>query len=94
MQNINDKFLSRPLSFHTYNFKKLKNKLDVKFINFDEDYIYLNKPINKTAEIYFKSLIIIYSLIKDKKIKNYISRDIGTKLRQSDDEQLRIKLNK
>ena len=92
---FNDKFLFPDHSvFIPYNFKKLKNKLDVKFINFDEDYIYLNKPINKTTEIYFKSLIIIYSLIKDKKIKNYISRDIGTKLRQSDDEQLRIKLNK
>ena len=92
---FNGKFLfpDHPV-FIPDDFKKVKNKINHNFINFDKDYIYLNNSITKTSEIYFKSLLIIYTLISEKKIKNYINQDTGTRLRESEDEQLRIKLNK
>ncbi len=76
------------------NFKIYKNKFNRRFVNFDNNYIYLNKSLNETSEKYFKSLLIIFNLIGDKKIENFINEDSGMKLRQSDDEQLRIKLSK
>ena len=80
--------------FFPDSFKQL-NKVDLnKDVTFDDKYIYLNKSLNSTEEIYFKTLLIIFNYINDKKVKNYIKPDIGIKLRESSDEQLRIKVNK
>ena len=80
--------------FFPDSFKQL-NKVDLnRDVTFDDKYIYLNKSLNSTEEIYFKTLLIIFNYINDKKVKNYIKPDIGIKLRESSDEQLRIKVNK
>jgi len=61
---------------------------------YDNDYIYFDKKLNSVELIYFKALFVLYILIGDKKIRNYIKKDTGIKLRSSKDEQLRIKINK
>ena len=62
--------------------------------NYDDNYIYLNKKLNSVESIYFKTLLILYVLIDNNKIENYIKKETGRELRNSEDEQLRIQLNK
>ena len=61
---------------------------------YDGDYIYLNKKLNSVELIYFKTLLVLYILIGDNKIENFIKKETGRELRSSEDEQLRIRLNK
>ena len=63
-------------------------------INYDKDYIYFDKKLSETELIYFKTLLIIFSYIKNKEILNYIDQDKSIDLRNSKDEKLRQKLNK
>jgi len=63
-------------------------------ILFDPNYLYLNKKLNLTEETYFKALLILFNVIGNNKIKNYIKEEYGEQLRNSEDEQLRIRLNK
>ena len=61
---------------------------------YDDTHIYLNKKLNSVESIYFKTLLVLYILIGNKKIENYIKKDTGRKLRSSEDEQLRLRINK
>ena len=61
---------------------------------YDDTHIYLNKKLNSVESIYFKTLLVLYVLIGNKKIENYIKKDTGRKLRGSEDEQLRLRINK
>ncbi len=62
--------------------------------NFDRENIYLEKKLNLTELQYLKTLLILYNLIDRKKIFNFIDTKVGEKLRKSEDEQLRVKVNK
>jgi rhamnose utilization protein RhaD (predicted bifunctional aldolase and dehydrogenase) len=62
--------------------------------SFDEKYIYLEKKLNNTELQYFQTLLILYNLIGEEKILNFINKDTGEKLRKSEDEQLRLRINK
>lgn len=61
---------------------------------FDKKYIYVKKDLNITEIQYFQTLLILYNLIDEKKVLNFINKDTGEKLRKSEDEQLRLRINK
>tara|TARA_B100001996_G_scaffold361247_1_gene327852 strand:+ start:313 stop:1227 length:915 start_codon:yes stop_codon:yes gene_type:complete len=61
---------------------------------YDDEHIYLNKKLNSVESIYFKTLLVLYVLIGNNKVENYIKKDTGRQLRSSKDEQLRIRINK
>ena len=63
-------------------------------IQYDSNFFYFKNKLSETQLIYFKTLLIIYGLINDNKIINYINKDAGRKLRLSEDEILRIGINK
>ncbi len=63
-------------------------------IHYDNDYIYLNKKLTNVESIYFKTLLLIYGLIGDKEIVNYINTNDGENLRKSDDELIRRRVNR
>ena len=65
-----------------------------KSFDFDKENIYLEKELNLTELQYLKTLLILYNLIDRKKIFNFIDTKIGEKLRKSEDEQLRLRVNK
>lgn len=64
------------------------------FFDFDKKYIYVKKELNTTETQYFQTLLILYNLIGEKKVLNFINKDIGEKLRKSEDEQHRLSINK
>jgi len=61
---------------------------------FDKKFIYLEKDLNNTEVQYFQTLLILYNLIGKKKVLNFINKNSGEKLRKSEDEQLRLRINK
>ena len=61
---------------------------------FDKKNIYVEKYLNSTETQYFQTLLILYNLIGEKKILNSINKNVGEKLRNSEDEQLRLMVNK
>mgnify|MGYP001298122898 FL=1 len=63
-------------------------------IQYDSNFFYFKNNLSETELIYFKTLLIIYGLINDNKIINYINKEVGSKLRISEDEILRIDINK
>jgi len=73
-------------------FSEKKNATDT--IQYDSNFFYFKNKLSETELIYFKTLLIIYGLINDNKIINYINKDVGKKLRISEDEILRIDINK
>ncbi len=92
---FNQKYLFPDHSVFFPNKFEEKNKENNKdAILFDPNYLYLNKKLNLTEETYFKALLILFNVIGNNKIKNYIKEEYGEQLRNSEDEQLRIRLNK
>ena len=82
--------------FLPFNFIK-KNKWngkDKNCITFDDKYLYIKSDLDKASEIYLKVLITICSYIGSNKIYNFISKIDGENLRNSEDEVLRIEINK
>jgi len=73
-------------------FSEKKNTIDT--IQYDSNFFYFKNKLSETELTYFKTLLIIYGLINDNKIINYINKDVGKKLRISEDEILRIDINK
>ena len=73
-------------------FSEKKNSTDV--IHYDSRFFYFKNNLSGTELIYFKTLLMIYGLINDNKIINYINKEAGSKLRISEDEILRIDINK
>ena len=63
-------------------------------IPYDNKYFYFNKELSETELTYFKTLLTIYTMINKNKIVNYIDKDVGIKLRNSEDEKLRIDISK
>jgi len=61
---------------------------------FDKKYIYVERNLNRTEIQYFQTILILYNLIGEKKVLNFINKDTGEKLRKSKDEQLRLRINK
>ena len=50
-------------------------------VYYDEKYIYFDKKLSETELIYFKTLLIIFNYIKNKKILNYIDQDKSADLK-------------
>ena len=73
-------------------FSEKKNSTDA--IHYDSRFFYFKNNLSGTELIYFKTLLMIYGLINDNKIINYINKEAGSKLRISEDEILRIDINK
>ena len=73
-------------------FTDVKNKNEL--IYYDKDYFYFNKRLTETELTYFKTLLAIYALVNDKEIVNFIKKDKGLMLRNSNDEKLRIEASK
>tara|TARA_B100001029_G_scaffold177996_1_gene183733 strand:+ start:2029 stop:2943 length:915 start_codon:yes stop_codon:yes gene_type:complete len=73
-------------------FSEKKNTKDT--IEYDSNFFYFKNKLSETELIYFKTLLIMYGLINDNKIINYINKDDGRKLRLSGDEIFRIDINK
>ena len=80
-----------PFSFCKDNNLIKKNK---NIIFFNKEKLYLNKCLDETEKIYLKVLLTICSYIDSKKIYNVINKKTGDNLRKSDDEILRIRVNK
>ena len=81
------------LPYHFIN-KDKWDKKNKECIIFDKEYIYINFPMDKAQKIYLKTLLIICVYIDSNKIINFISELDGLSLRESEDEILRIQLNK
>ena len=91
-KNFNGKYLFPDHSVFFPNFFETRN--DKKnSIYYNEDYFLFEKDLNQTELDYFKVLLIIFGLIKNNKIHNFINKDLGEKLRQSPDEEQRIGIN-
>jgi len=64
-----------------------------KFFKFDHNYLYFEKKLNNTELQYFKSVLILLTVLSGRDVKNFISNLDGDKLLNSKDELLRKKLN-
>ena len=97
---LNDKTFLNPNEKINYNIFKEKylfpdhSVFFPKSFDFDKENIYVKKELNLTELQYLKTLLILYNLIDGKKIYNFIDTKVGEKLRKSEDEQLRLKVNK
>ncbi len=88
---FNDKFFFPDHAvFFPYTISQDKNSP----IAYDQNNIIFNKKLTETELIYFRTLLIIFSYIKDKELFNYIDLKTSNALRNSDDEIYRKKLNK
>ena len=81
------------LTFY-FNKENNKNNKDKKIIFFNKEKLYIKKHLDETQTIYLKVLLSICSYINLKKIYNVIDKNTGNDLRLSDDEILRIRVNK
>jgi ribulose-5-phosphate 4-epimerase/fuculose-1-phosphate aldolase len=63
-------------------------------IFYNQDNIIFKKQLSVTEMLYFKTLLIIFSYIKNKKIYNHIDHATSNLLRSADDEILRKNINK
>ena len=90
-KNFNGKYLFPDHSVFSSFFESKKDKKNS--IYYDENYFLFEKDLSRTELDYFKVLLIIFGLIKNNKIHNFINKDLGEKLRQSPDEELRIGVN-
>tara|TARA_E500000331_G_C16729221_1_gene485906 strand:- start:59 stop:529 length:471 start_codon:yes stop_codon:yes gene_type:complete len=70
------------------------NKKDKNIIFFNKEKIYIKQRLNETQLVYLKVLFSICLYINSKKIYNIIDKNIGDNLRLSDDEILRLRVNK
>ena len=77
----------------------MKSNIKIYLINglemriYDENYFLFEKDLSETELDYFKVLLILFGLINNNKIHNFINKDLGEKLRRSPDEELRIGIN-
>ena len=91
-KNFNGKYLFPDHSVFFPNF--FETKKDKKnSIYYDENYFLFEKVLSETELDYFKVLLILFGLIKNNKIHNFINKELGEKLRGSPDEELRIGIN-
>ena len=70
-----------------------QKKIKKNSIYYDENYFLFEKVLSETELDYFKVLLILFGLIKNNKIHNFINKELGKKLRGSPDEELRIGIN-
>lgn len=91
-KNFNGKYLFPDHSvFFPHFFETKKNKKNS--IYYDENHFLFEKDLSETELDYFKVLLILFGLINNNKIHNFINKDLGEKLRRSPDEELRIGIN-
>lgn len=62
-------------------------------INFNKDYLFLNKRFTSTEFIYLQVLLTIYGYIGNQRVENFISLQNSINLKSSIDEQMRLKIN-
>jgi ribulose-5-phosphate 4-epimerase/fuculose-1-phosphate aldolase len=79
---------------HAVFFPHQINKIESSEIHYDDKNIHFRKKLSDTELTYFKTLLIIFCYIKNEKIHNYIDLKTSKNLRNSEDELLRVNLNK
>lgn len=94
--SLNYELFNKKIFFpdHAVFFPHYINKIESSKVYYDEKFIHFYKKLNKTELIYFKTLLIIFCYIKNQKIINYIDINKSKNLINSEDELLRISLNK